>query len=227
MAVLASYPGAEGGVINREFILNQVRERVWFKADADIDADGSNGQGGTKPAYMLNDAGSELLGDGGMMMRGGRVVPRSDWYKDIVIINPDGSIKVFDNGMIASKSAYKIPLLDSDDPEAYLCAETIPYIVVPEIIRAQTTGVALGCLARVTYHGMARDCMVGDVGPRYKLGELSIALARMFNINASPRSGGVEEKDFLYEIFPNQFFTFNGYTYPLQRTNGLYVQAAA
>lgn len=88
-------------------ILLQDDGRVTFTADADIDADGANGQNGQQAAYMVNDVGSEYLANGGMQMNHGRVVSKSDWYRDIVILNEDGGPKAFGD-VIASKTSYEV-----------------------------------------------------------------------------------------------------------------------
>jgi len=65
--------------------------------------------------------------------------------------------------------------------------------------------------------------MVGDVGPKRKIGEISIAAARAVGMGASPRSGGEDKKIVQYEIFPGRKATINGVTYPLMRSDGTYV----
>ena len=47
-------------------ILEDDDGRVHYMADADIDADGANGQHGGAAAYKVDDSGSELLANGGM-----------------------------------------------------------------------------------------------------------------------------------------------------------------
>src|SRR4051794_37994355 len=112
-----------------------------FRADADIDADGANGQNGKIAAYLANNKGSEDLANGGMGIRGGRVVGVASWYKDIVVLGDDGQPKVFPGGVIVSKTAYKFPSPAGisraewfQRPEAYVDSETVPYIVVPPAI---------------------------------------------------------------------------------------------
>jgi len=63
---------------------------VHFLADADIDADGANGQNGALAAYKVDNSGSELLANGGMKIVNGRVVCAHSWARDIVILGDDG-----------------------------------------------------------------------------------------------------------------------------------------
>lgn len=221
--ILAEYAGAEGGVVYYQPKETHILERAWFTADGDIDADGANGQENSRPAYMVNDHGSEYLANGGMQMRGGKVIPKSSWYKDIVITDRNGNIKIFEGGIIASKTSYRIAGADPETPDAYLCSELIPYIVVPPVIVSETDGVVRGCLCRAHYRGIIIEAMMGDVGPRNKLGEISIAAARLLGLDGNPRSGGIEKKAIMYEVFPGTKFTHKGITYPLMRSNGTYV----
>jgi len=150
-------------------------EKVTFIADADIDADGANGQNDARAAYKADDSGSEALANGGMGIRHGEVVGIADWFKDIVAIE-NGKPKIFPGGVIVSKTAYHIRGEQEDTPKRYVDSATVPYVVVPPVIIQKTKGVVRGCFARVTYKGNSVDCMIGD-GPHKKIGEISIAAA--------------------------------------------------
>jgi Fungal chitosanase of glycosyl hydrolase group 75 len=196
-------------------------EKVMFTADADIDADGANGQNGARAAYMADDSGSEALANGGMGIRHGEVVGIADFFKDVVVVER-GKPKIFPRGVIVSKTAYHIRGEQDDTPKRYVDSETVPYVVIPPVIIQRTQGIVRGCFARVTYKGRSVDCMVGDVGPSRKVGEISIAAARAVRMPASPRSGGEDDKIVKYEIFPGRKATINGVAYPLMRSNGSY-----
>ena len=176
--------------------------RVHFMADADIDADGANGQNGASPAYKVDDSGTELLANGGMKIVHGKVICAVPGARDIVILDSDNEPKVFPGGVIASMTWYRHPGKPASDPAAYVDAETVPYIVVPPVIVTQTAGVVRGCKARVTFRGKSVDCVVADRGPKNKIGELSIAAARAVGLPSSPRHGGTEKPEVLYELFP-------------------------
>jgi hypothetical protein len=194
------------GVITNEGFTCKIIEdddgRVYFTADADIDADGANGQNGGPAAYKTDDSGTELLANGGMKIVNGRVVCAQTWARDIVILDTDNEPKVFPGGVIASMTWYKIPGKSRNDPAAYIDSETVPYIVVPPLIVQQTAGVVRGCKARVTWKTKSVDCVVADKGPSKKIGELSIAAARAIGLSPSPRSGGTERAEVLYELWP-------------------------
>jgi len=132
----------------------------------------------------------------------GKVICAVPGARDIVILDSDNEPKVFPGGVIASMTWYRHPGKPASDPAAYVDAETVPYIVVPPVIVTQTAGVVRGCKARVTFRGKSVDCVVADRGPKNKIGELSIAAARAVGLPSSPRHGGTEKPEVLYELFP-------------------------
>jgi len=194
-----------GVIMNEGFSCKIVEDddgRVHFTADADIDADGANGQNGGPAAYKFDDSGTEFLANGGMKIIAGKVVCAHEWARDIVLLDTDNEPKVFPGGVIASTTWYQVPGKARKDPGAYVDAETTPYIVVPPLIVQQTAGVVRGCKARVTWRGKSIDCVVADKGPRRKIGELSIAAARAVSLASSPKNGGTEKAEVLYELWP-------------------------
>jgi hypothetical protein len=178
--------------------------RVHFLADADIDADGANGQNGGPAAYKVDDSGTEFLANGGMKIVEGKVICAKPWARDIVILDADNEPKVFPGGIIASTTWYRHPGKLRSDPAAYVDSETVPYVVVPPLVIQKTAGIVRGCKARVTWKGNSVDCVVADRGPSNKIGELSIAAARAVGLPASPRSGGTVKPEVLYELWPGK-----------------------
>lgn len=178
--------------------------RVFFTADADIDADGANGQNGQRAAYRTDNRGSEALANGGMAVVDGKVVCAHDWARSIVILGPDNEPRIFADGVIASKTWYRYPDKAADDPAAYVDAQTVPYIVVPPVIVKPLAGILRGCRAKVTIGPRSVECVVADLGPAKRVGELSIAAADSLGIPSSPRYGGRETPDVLYELWPGE-----------------------
>jgi hypothetical protein len=194
-----------GTITNEGFSCTITEEddgRVHFLADADIDADGANGQNGALAAYKVDDSGSEFLANGGMKIVNGKVICAFSWARDIVILGDDNEPRVFPGGIIASTTWYRHPGKLRTDPAAYVDAETVPYIVVPPLVVQRTSGVVRGCKARASCNGKSVDCVVADRGPRGKIGELSIAAARALGLRSSPRNGGTEKPEVLYELWP-------------------------
>lgn len=194
------------GVITNEGYSCQIFEdddgRVHFTADADIDADGANGQNGGPAAYKSDDSGTEFLANGGMKIIAGKVVCAHAWARDIVILDTDNEPKIFPGGIIASTTWYRIPGKAATDPTAYVDSETIPYVVVPPLIIQQTAGIVRGCKARITWNGNSVECVVADRGPKGKIGEISIAAARAVGLPESPKNGGTDEPQVFYELWP-------------------------
>jgi len=193
--------------INTEGYTCVIREdadgRVHFVADADIDADGANGQNGGAAAYRIDDSGSELLANGGMKIVNGKVICAKPWARSIVVLDADNEPKVFEGGVIASMTWYHYPGKRLTDPAAYVDAETVPYVVVPAVIVQRTVGVVRGCKARVTYKGKTVECVVANKGPAARIGEISIAAARAVGISPSPRNGGTETPEVQYQLWPD------------------------
>lgn len=195
----------------------QVDDRlVYFTADADIDADGANGQFGAVAAYRDDNSGSEHLANGGMKIVDGKVVFAADWGRDIVLVN-NGRPLVLENGIIPSKTAYRFKGKNAMDPSAYVDSETVPYAVVSPLIRNLSKGVILGARCKMTHllTGKSVEGVVADIGPRAKIGELSIAAARAIGVPSNPRIGGESRKVIKYEIFPNEPAVVRGVTYDL------------
>lgn len=197
---------------------------VKYTADADIDADGANGQNGAKPAYMVNDEGSEFLANGGMGMRNQRVEGIQPWFKDIVILEGDKP-KEFSGSIIASKTAYKWTDKDEGDPAAYVDSETVAYICVPPVVIKAVPGVVKGCkvFCKNLENNQSAWGMVADVGPRNKVGEVSIEMARRLGLNPSPRTGGTEKPIIEYWVYPGIPAMVDGKQVSLMRSNGKYV----
>lgn len=102
-----------------------------------------------------------------------------------------------------------------------LNAYEVPFIVVPPAIIRLTKQTVLGCAARLTYAktGKSCQCIVGDIGPTFKLGECSPAAAKLVGIPPSPVNGGVSDYDLVtYELWPGQVAKIDGITYALQRS---------
>ena len=84
-----------------------------------------------------------------------------------------------------------------DEP---LNAETWPFAVIPLPSRAlgefniQDVGLALGDFGVCIYNGRVCPFIFGDAGPREKIGEISMHLARQLRIPDSPVDGGIDKK---------------------------------
>lgn len=94
------------------------------------------------------------------------------------------------------------------------------YMVLPKAAINGATGIVMGCQARVHYlrSGLIRTGVVGDQGPTFKVGELSVCYARDLAMPHNPKTGG--ESNFnmvIYEWWPGTPAVVDGYTYTLQK----------
>jgi len=99
-----------------------------------------------------------------------------------------------------------------------LNANRVAYIVVPPAIIKGVKGIVLGCKAQVKWKNTTVDAVVGDIGPRAKLGEISVLCARNLGMNPSPNSGGADAHNVHYSLWPGAPAVVDGVTYQLQRS---------
>lgn len=186
--------------------------RICVTADGDIDADGAY-----HAYHPQSQKGLDALANAGHP---------GNWWG----IATDRNGKPFIQqpgdpapGFYVSTTSYQWPDFARDNPRKYLDSESIPFIVVENYIRNRGKGVVLGCKARVTNlrNGRSVDCVVGDMGPLIKIGELSIAAAVAIGLNGNPRSGGVDDPILKYELWPDVPAIVNGVTYDLIRATPL------
>ncbi len=97
-------------------------------------------------------------------------------------------------------------------------AERIPYFVLPAG-KYKHLGIKLGDIAAVRYNGKVEFAVFADVGPSYKLGEGSMALARELGINNHPVRGGISSSQVEYLVFPGSGDRSPG-THPTNRLKG-------
>ncbi len=100
-----------------------------------------------------------------------------------------------------------------------LNAYKVEFIVVPMAVVNACKGIVLGCQARATNTktGQSVWAVVGDTGPKNKLGEGSPACASAIGIDPNPNNGGEDSYDaVLYELWPGTPALVNGVLYTLQ-----------
>ncbi len=88
------------------------------------------------------------------------------------------------------------------DPRRYVNSEEIPYVVLPPGLLGSGRA-KLGDLAVVINRkkGKSSFAIVADIGPKTKLGEGSIALAKALEVKKNPKTGG-PVVDLIYVVFP-------------------------
>lgn len=105
-----------------------------------------------------------------------------------------------------------------------LNADEDQYIAIPPQIRDCVSEPVLGCQGHAKHGGKTAQFVVGDIGPKNKLGEVSIALANALGIPSSPTTGGTLE-GVEYTIYPGQPANVNGKIYDLQTAKGVEIPA--
>lgn len=179
-----------------------------------IDADGANGQT-SLPVYAPKGMKSlDYLANAG---------GPGDWYGIVTDTGKaDGSpvVQLESHpapGAYVSATSYEWPGFSRGDPARYVDANAVTYIVLPSHWRAAARGIVLGCRATVTdaHTGQVVEAGVLDFGPKSKLGEASIACARLFGVPCSPKDGGTADLRFVYQFWPGVPAEIDGVSYRL------------
>ncbi|MGY5366227.1 hypothetical protein ACXGQP_02480 [Enterobacter oligotrophicus] len=185
-------------------------EHVYYISDADIDADGANGQNGKPAAYQIDNNGKEI-GTDRLANLDIHIVNKIPVFKRKnsprnVITDEQNEPRIFPGGIIASKTSLKRKGVSSDDPAAYIDSETVCYIAIPSVIIKKTQGKVMGCRTRVAWKGQSVECIVADSSGE-RIGELSIAAARALGMSGNPGHGGSDNDEVHYELWPGQMVT--------------------
>ncbi|MBD2769653.1 hypothetical protein IC235_17320 [Hymenobacter sp. BT664] len=109
-------------------------------------------------------------------------------------------------GFYVSQTSLAYPDFPASDPRHWVDAESLPFVVIPGDLYAQSgNGIRPGNLAYAYNKRTGKGCfaLCGDVGPRGKAGEASINLAQQLGVtNSSPKNGG-QASDIEYVIIAN------------------------
>jgi len=167
-----------------------------------IDADGANGQS-SAPVYAPSGYKPEPLD---YLANAGKP---GNWFGVVTDSKGNPVIQKATDpapGAYVSATSYQHKGKARTDPLAYVDSNSVIYIVLPSHWRAQAKGIVLGCRAEVvdTKTGQKVAAVVADFGPKAKLGEASMACAKFFAVNPSPKNGGTEAKRFVYTFWPDQ-----------------------
>jgi len=186
--------------------VSTVNGEIRYEAGAEIDADGAGaayalpGSGLTGLDYIANALTNPAEAkDPNINWQ----YPPSGWAG--IITNPDKTPFVQIDGPYKGYCLSATALQDHNfsvyDYRRYVQADVIAYISIPPALEA--LGVRLGDAALVCDRDTAKSiqAVVGDIGPRRKLGEVSIACANGINIYSSPKNGGVS-RGVIVRIFP-------------------------
>lgn len=155
---------------------------LFYESGLAIDADGS------PRAYGPNNTGLDWTANAGHP---------GNWYGIVTDSSGDPIIQGANGpypGMYVSTTALQDHSKILTDTARYVDSEKINYIsVASDLIKMY--GLRMGDLAAVYYRNTNTLCsaVCGDVGPRGKYGEGSIALASQLGMNNNPRHGGCSD----------------------------------
>ena len=166
-------------------------QKSWvFKAGAMVNADGSPN------CYGPNNSGIDYTANGG--------TPGGNWWggptdsKGMPVIQ-----KIYEPspGMYVGGTALINPTFPESSQYRYVNSEEIPFFVMPG---THYTGAKTGDCGLVLNAATGDNCFAvfGDVGPKDKIGEISIRLATALNVNPDPKKGGTSSKTIVYLLFP-------------------------
>ena len=165
---------------------------IYFTGKMDVDADGS------PHAYNADNTGLDS-NKNGKDQNGNWVGVLTDTAGKPLKQGPDDPAP----GYYISTTSLQDEVRAKSDPYRYVDSEQIPFIVLPG---GHLGAAGLGDYAVVINlkNGKMISAIAADSGPKHKVGEASIAVAKALlgNKAASPRTGGTGE-GIRYVVFPN------------------------
>jgi hypothetical protein len=170
----------------------------FFEAGMMIDADGAYHAYHPKPGVGL-----DYLANAGQL---------GDWWALVTDNGLPGGNPIVQGatdpapGYFISTTSLEDTSKKRTDPRRYVDAESIPFFVLPG---KPKLGASLGDfgIAVNPSNRKACGCIFADTGPKNKIGEGSIALAKALGIPSSPKHGGVAH-GIVYLVFPGSKTTW-------------------
>jgi len=182
--------------------------RIWTtKTDLSVDVDGA------RESYRLDNRQPPALDD----IHDSAGYPNGSW-QNVLVPNPNNPSKPYvdEDGFCVSMTSYQREGFSKTDRRRYVDPMTIPYSVMPGIIRRICRGVVLGCACRITdsRNGNYIDTVLADFSGG-NAGECSQAAARKFGPQWSAHNGD-ERRIYVYEYFPDVPAVIAGETFELK-----------
>lgn len=103
-------------------------------------------------------------------------------------------------GYYISKTSLEDQTKNRLNPKRYVDSESIPFFVLPSNKRFGASLRDVGFVVNPK-NGKSCGCIYADSGPKGKIGEGSIALAKSLGIPSSPKNGGIGH-GIVYIVFP-------------------------
>lgn len=178
------------------------RKALWIQADMDVVSDGTDGDRlPHMPAEIVNSAHYQPF-------------TSYRWPKQTDTPNPmlaawQKRLKDAKSRTATLQQKKSIPTLERGITDlranSFLIAEYDPFIVIPLGIMNNSSSAfspSPGDYAVVVHKNKLYPAIVGDAGPRYKIGEASLRLAREVNAHSSPYRRPVSDLTVSYIVFP-------------------------
>lgn len=178
------------------------RKVLWIQADMDVVSDGTDGDRLPKmPAEIVNSSNYQ---------------PFTSYRWPKVTKNPNPLLAVWQKRLKAAKAKPALAQnkasiqhmergIQDMKSNSFLIAEYDPFVVIPLGILNNSNSSfspSPGDYAVVIVGNKLYPAIVGDAGPRYKIGEASLRLAREINSNSSPYKRPVSDLTVSYVVFP-------------------------
>jgi Fungal chitosanase of glycosyl hydrolase group 75 len=163
---------------------------LFFLAGMTVDADGDEcayGPAGTEPLDYLANAGSP-----------------GNWWG--ITTDSHGNPYIQQTyhrapGYYVSCTSMENSAFPTCNPDRYLDSSSIPFFVLPSDFGHNAKVGDLGFAVNIET-GDNNAAIFGDVGPKGKLGEASINLAKTLGLSGNPKSGGTEFPIICYWLIP-------------------------
>ncbi|HEY6253759.1 MAG TPA: glycoside hydrolase family 75 protein [Candidatus Angelobacter sp.] len=174
----------------QELTVARATDGIFFTAGMTIDADGAPN------AYAPHNRGLDYTANARGAHGWVALVTSQSGHP---VIQKHGAYRGY---YVSTTSLQQSNMYDERDPKKYIDATKVPYIALPPDF-AKRFNIILGDLALVLNRANGRSAyaIFADVGPKGRIGEGSIALAKRLGIPADPRHDSAED-GVTYLIFP-------------------------
>lgn len=178
------------------------RKALWIQADMDVVSDGTDGD-------RLPHMPAEIVNSSNYQPFTSYRWPKQTDKPNPVLVSWQKRLKDAKSRTATAAQKSAIPTLERSITDlknnSFLIAEYDPFIVIPLGIMNNSSSAfspSPGDYAVVICKNKLFPAIVGDAGPRYKIGEASLRLAKEINSLASPYRRPVSDLSVSYIVFP-------------------------
>lgn len=183
------------------------RKALWIQSEMDVVSDGSDGDRLTKmPAKILNSSYYQPSTSYRWRKQTDKVNPLlAPWQKRLAAAQKElRTAKASEKQAILKRIDHAQRVITELKTYSFLISEYDPFIVIPLGVVKQNSDYSpqFGDYAVVIANNKIYPALVGDAGPRYKIGEGSIRLAKEINPKADSYSRPESDLKISYIVFP-------------------------